>query len=146
MAILELEKKVSLVSICHHAFPSLHYLGLPVQFLSKFSPLYERRAEIIAGKVEPTDAEVEEGKAADSDVDDDDEDDEEGGSKITEMPEGDKQEGGEDVQGIPAFWLTALRNHTAVSETIEEHDEPVSLSFHYRKRRIRAQVIRLSKL
>ena len=89
------------------------------QFASKFAPLYQRRAEIIEGAKEPTDAEVEAGKASDSDVESEDEDEEEG-AKISEIPEGDDNK---DVAGIPAFWLTALRNHVPISETIEDRDE-----------------------
>jgi nucleosome assembly protein 1-like 1 len=99
-----------------------------LQFLSKFSPLYERRAEIIAGKAEPTDTEVAEGKAADSDAESD-EDDDEGGAKITEVDgEGKDKVDESGEKGIPEFWLTALRTHPAVNETIEDHDEEVSLA------------------
>lgn len=87
--------------------------------------MYERREAIIAGKTEPTEQEVEAGKAADSD---DEDDDEEEGARITEIDE--KKEGGEEkVEGIPEFWLTALRNHTPISDTITEGDEQVSLRF-----------------
>jgi len=98
-------------------------LDLEKKFLSKFSPLYERRAEIIAGKAEPTDTEVAEGKAADSDAESD-EDDDEGGAKITEVDgEGKDKVDESGEKGIPEFWLTALRTHPAVNETIEDHDE-----------------------
>jgi nucleosome assembly protein 1-like 1 len=91
--------------------------------------LYERRAEIVAGNAEPTETEVEEGKAADSDNEDEDDDEEEGGAKITEIGDSEKsKDAGE--KGIPEFWLTALRNHAAVSDTIEEHDEKVSFLLH----------------
>ncbi|WVR07412.1 hypothetical protein IAU60_004453 [Kwoniella sp. DSM 27419] len=93
MAILELEKK----------------------FLSKFQPLYERRQDIITGKAEPTEEEVEAGKASDSD----DEDDEEEEAKVEEINEGDDA----DVKGVPEFWLTALKNHVPISETITDSDE-----------------------
>jgi nucleosome assembly protein 1-like 1 len=90
------------------------------QFLSKYAPLYERREAIIAGKAEPTDAEVEAGQAADSD----DEDDEEEGARISEVT--DEKDEDSKVAGIPEFWLTALRNHVAISETITDRDEEVS--------------------
>ncbi|KAK8854886.1 hypothetical protein IAR55_003625 [Kwoniella newhampshirensis] len=95
MAILELEKK----------------------FLSKFQPLYERRQAIIAGEAEPTESEVEAGKASDSD---DEEEDEEEGAKVEEIND-DKDAAG--IKGIPEFWLTALKNHVPISETITERDE-----------------------
>ena len=78
----------------------------------------------MAGKAEPTDAEVEAGQKADSD-DEDDEDEEEEGAKITEVTEV-KDESKEKVTGIPEFWLTALRNHVPISETITDRDEEVS--------------------
>lgn len=90
------------------------------QFLERYAPLYERREAIIAGKAEPTDAEVEAGQAADSD----DEDEEEEGARITEVDEEKKDE---KVEGIPEFWLTALRNHAPISETITDRDEEVRL-------------------
>jgi nucleosome assembly protein 1-like 1 len=79
--------------------------------------LYERRQAIITGKAEPTDADVETGKAADSD-DEDDEDEEE--EKSTEE--------GADVKGIPEFWLTALKNANPIAEQITDNDEEVSSS------------------
>ncbi|KAK1927014.1 putative nucleosome assembly protein I [Papiliotrema laurentii] len=91
-------------------------LMLEKKFLERYAPLYERREAIIAGKAEPTDAEVEAGQAADSD----DEDEEEEGARITEVDEEKKDE---KVEGIPEFWLTALRNHAPISETITDRDE-----------------------
>jgi nucleosome assembly protein 1-like 1 len=92
-----------------------------VQFLEKYTPLYDRRLAIISGEVEPTEEEIEAGQNADSD--DEDEDDEEGGAKIEEV-EDDKD--AEKAVGVPEFWLTALRNHAAVSDTITDRDEEVS--------------------
>lgn len=83
------------------------------QFASKFQPLYERRAAIIAGEAEPTDNEVEAGKASDSD-----EEDEEEEAKISEVPDV-----ATDAKGIPGFWLTAFRNHRDISETVTDADE-----------------------
>lgn len=77
--------------------------------------MYERRQDIITGKAEPTDGDVEAGKAADSD----DEDDEEEEEKSTEE--------GADVKGIPEFWLTALKNAMPIAEQITDNDEEVSL-------------------
>ena len=130
MAILELEKKVSCLAwlcrtacfvyglyrnfVCADHFP---------QFLSKYSPLYDRRLAIIQGKEEPTEVEIEAGQNADSD---DEEDDEEAhGARITEVKD-DKPEGeDEKVNGVPEFWLTALRNHAPISDTITDRDEEV---------------------
>lgn len=40
-------------------------LSLEKKYLELYTPLYQKRAEFISGKVEPTDAEVEEGKSDD---------------------------------------------------------------------------------
>jgi nucleosome assembly protein 1-like 1 len=77
--------------------------------------LYERRKEIISGKAEPTEQDVEAGKAADSD----DEDDEEEESTTEE---------GADIKGIPEFWLTALKNAMPISDQITDKDEAVRCS------------------
>ncbi|WVQ68212.1 uncharacterized protein L199_006419 [Kwoniella botswanensis] len=95
MAILELEKK----------------------FLGKFAPLYERREAIVSGKAEPTENEVEAGKASDSD---DEDDEEEEGAKVEEVKD---EKDSSDIKGIPEFWLTALKNHVPISETITDSDE-----------------------
>lgn len=95
----------------------LAILEVEKKFLAKYNPLYERRQEIIAGKVEPTDEEVTEGQNADSD---DEDDDEEEGAHVTEITEDGKDA---KVAGIPEFWLTALKNHIPVAETITDTDE-----------------------
>ena len=109
-----------LLRICPHG--TYAYASRVLQFLSKYSPLYDRRLAIIQGKEEPTEVEIEAGQNADSD----DEDEEEGQSaRITEVK--DDKPGGEDekVDGVPEFWLTALRNHTPISDTITDRDEEV---------------------
>jgi len=40
-------------------------LSLEKKYLTLYTPLYQKRADFISGKVEPTDAEVEEGKSDD---------------------------------------------------------------------------------
>ena len=123
MAILELEKKVSPYKLRL----DVNELTLS-QFLGRYSPLYDRRLAIISGKVEPTDEEVEAGKKSDEDDEDDDEEEEEG-AKVTEIK--DEKEAAEEAKtmvGVPEFWLTALRNHVAISETITDADEEVSIS------------------
>ena len=44
-------------------------LQLEKKFFAKFTPLYEKRATIVNGKSEPTEEEVEAGKADDEDED-----------------------------------------------------------------------------
>ncbi|ORY35425.1 hypothetical protein BCR39DRAFT_567610 [Naematelia encephala] len=99
----------------------LAILDLEKKFLTKYEPLYQRRQEIIAGKAEPTEEEIETGKNADSDDEDEDEDEQEG-AHITSV---DDEKKDESIKGIPEFWLTALKNHAPIAETISDRDEEV---------------------
>jgi hypothetical protein len=105
----------------HLPLPS-HFFSRRVllQFASKYAPLYTRRAEIIAGKIEPTAEEIAAGEAADSD----DEDDEDESAKVSELKEDGTEE--EAPKGIEDFWLTALQNHAGIADLITEADEGVS--------------------
>ncbi|KAK4501218.1 hypothetical protein PRZ48_007025 [Zasmidium cellare] len=87
-------------------------LALEKQFFEKFTPLYEKRAKIVNGASEPTDAEVEAGEA-------DEEEDEEAEQ---EKAEADKNATDADAKGIPEFWLSAMKN-SSLAETINERDE-----------------------
>lgn len=93
-------------------------LELEKKYFSKFTPLYERRAKIINGEVEPTEEEV---KAADEEEDEDEEEkDKEGEAAAkpdttTTVPE--------DVAGIPEFWLSAMKNQVTFAEMITDRDE-----------------------
>ena len=85
-------------------------LELEKKYFAKFTPLYQKRAQIVNGAAEPTSEEIKSGE----------EDDE-----PSEEP-AEKEETASDVKGIPEFWLTALRNHMDISLLITERDEPVS--------------------
>ncbi|MCO5556954.1 hypothetical protein L7F22_010509 [Adiantum nelumboides] len=76
------------------------------------------RAAIVAGSVEPTSEEVKAGEASD-DVDEDDEED----VAATKESLADATAPADGAKGIPEFWLTALKNHVALSELITEEDE-----------------------
>ncbi|KAJ3191593.1 hypothetical protein HK101_007573 [Irineochytrium annulatum] len=82
-------------------------LELEKKYLGLYKPLYSKRSEIVAGKVEPTDAECNREK------DDEDEDDDEAPANPSATP----------VSGIPNFWLTALKNNRVLSSTIFARDE-----------------------
>ncbi|KAJ5645541.1 Nucleosome assembly protein 1 [Penicillium longicatenatum] len=86
-------------------------LELEKKYFAKFTPLYERRATIINGGVEPTEAEVEAGK-------EDEEEDEENNDA-----EEKKEAEGEAMAGIPEFWLSAMKNQISLAEMITERDE-----------------------
>ncbi|KAK9481065.1 hypothetical protein V1514DRAFT_324132 [Lipomyces japonicus] len=97
-------------------------LELEKKYAGKYKPLYERRAKIVAGDIEPTEDEVEAGK--EEELDEEDFEDEEAG----EQEEKDKDEDTEspipaDAKGIPEFWLTALKNLAPLNESITENDE-----------------------
>jgi nucleosome assembly protein 1-like 1 len=87
-------------------------LELEKKYFGKFTPLYERRATIVNGAVEPTDDEVEAGK------EDEEEDEEE-----TKEAEEETKEEGEPTNGIPEFWLSAMKNQISLAEMITERDE-----------------------
>ena len=91
-------------------------LALEKKYLTLYQPLYDQRAQIITGSYEPTDEEVAVGEKVDEDSDEEDEEKEE---------ETDKEETEQDnnVSGIPEFWLTLLKNHPQIVETITEEDE-----------------------
>ncbi|KAF9141181.1 hypothetical protein BG015_001370, partial [Linnemannia schmuckeri] len=84
-------------------------LALEKKYLALYTPLYEKRAEFISGKTEPTEAEVEDGVSEDEEEEDEDDDDE--GKDV------------EKVEGIPEFWLTALKSHPHFADIITEKDE-----------------------
>lgn len=85
--------------------------------------MYERRQAIITGKAEPTDQDVETGKASDSDEEEEEDDDEEEeGAKLTEVKDN-KEDA--NITGIPEFWLTALKNAMPIAEQITDEDEEV---------------------
>ena len=102
-------------------------LALEKKFAQRYAPLYDRRKEIILGKVEPTAAEVESGETVDreddEDEDEDEDDDEEDDEKETPRSLANISIKTDAPKGIPEFWLTALKNHVALSEVITERDE-----------------------
>jgi len=67
-----------------------------------YGPLYLKRASIVKGEYEPTDAETQV----------------EGEKPVESNNDKDK-----DVKGIPTFWLTALQNNASVGETITQADQ-----------------------
>lgn len=74
-----------------------------------YTPLYERRRDVVQGSVEPTAEEI--GATA----------------KITEIVDEDTKVAPADdtgVKGIPNFWLGALKNNEVTEDLIKERDEP----------------------
>ncbi|KAK4164862.1 nucleosome assembly protein 1 [Cladorrhinum sp. PSN259] len=87
-------------------------LQLEKQFFAKFTPLYEQRAAIVNGKTEPTEEQVKLGEE-----DEDEEEEEEEASKEKGPPSAEK------VNGIPEFWLSAMKNQISLAEMITDRDE-----------------------
>ncbi|OCL03847.1 NAP-domain-containing protein [Glonium stellatum] len=85
-------------------------LQLEKKYFAKFTPLYEKRAKIVNGGTEPTEEEVKVGEQQD-------EDDEDG------APEEKNDDAGENVKGIPEFWLSAMKNQVSLAEMITDRDE-----------------------
>ena len=85
--------------------------------------MYERRRELIEGKVEPTLEEVASGEQVeDEDAEEDSDDDEDPEDRVREAAPT-AEEVAQAPKGIPEFWLTALKNHLGLSELITERDE-----------------------
>jgi nucleosome assembly protein 1-like 1 len=95
-------------------------LELEKKYAERYRPLYERRATIVEGSVEPTAEEVKAGEASDP-PEEDDEDEEEAEEPKKSLA--DAKAPADAAKGIPEFWLTALKNHVALSELITERDE-----------------------
>ncbi|KAI3404453.2 NAP1 [Candida oxycetoniae] len=98
-------------------------LELEKKFFKKYEPLYEQRKKIIVGEIEPTESQIEEGKALDED--EDEEGDEEEEEEEEEEEKKDESTTKSNEKGIPGFWLTALENLTTVSETITDRDSEI---------------------
>ena len=89
-------------------------LQLEKKYFAKFTPLYEQRAKIVNGAVEPTEEQVKVGEQVDEDEEEDDE----------EQPEKElNKDEGKDVKGIPEFWLSAMKNQISLAEMITDRDE-----------------------
>lgn len=99
--------------------PSLPHLFSTIQ------AQLDRRREIVAGDVEPTDEDADWSEEADA------------GGAAAQLAQMLKQkvtieevdEAGEakpeDVKGVPDFWLTAMKNVELLGEMVQSHDEPV---------------------
>ena len=86
-------------------------LQLEKKYFAKFTPLYQKRAAIVNGESEPTEAEIQAGE------EDDDSDDEEDKAAVK------TEESADAVKGIPEFWLSAMKNQISLAEMITDRDE-----------------------
>ena len=83
-------------------------LALEKKYLSQYQPLYDRRAQIVAGSIEPTEAEIQAGVESEDETNED--------VEQTEQK-------GDNSSGIPEFWLTAMKNVGSLAEMITSRDE-----------------------
>lgn len=90
-------------------------LQLEKKYFAKFTPLYEKRSAIVNGKVEPTEEEVKRG--------DEDEEESQEAAEAAGEPSQPTDETSEAVQGIPEFWLSAMKNQVTLAEMITDRDE-----------------------
>lgn len=86
-------------------------LELEKKYFAMFTPLYQKRAQIVNGAAEPTEEEIKAGE----------EDEEEEDQEAAEPAE--KEEEASDVKGIPEFWLSAMKNQDSLAEMITDRDE-----------------------
>ncbi|PSS02435.1 nucleosome assembly protein [Coniella lustricola] len=92
-------------------------LQLEKKYFAKFTPLYQKRAEIINGNAEPTEQEIAEGEEDDEQEEDDEEE------TKPESAEKEEAASNENVKGIPEFWLSAMKNQISLAEMITDRDE-----------------------
>lgn len=89
------------------------FLQLEKKYLEKYTPLYQRRAIIVSGASEPTDAEVVAGRV-----------NQEGDEAKQDEDEQKKEEPAEtSMVGIPEFWLSAMKNQISLADMITDRDE-----------------------
>ncbi|KAL9036683.1 MAG: hypothetical protein Q9214_006028 [Letrouitia sp. 1 TL-2023] len=86
-------------------------LQLEKKYFAKFSPLYEKRAQIVNGLVEPSEEEVKAGEPEETDEE----------PSKTESVDDDKDS--TSMTGIPEFWLSAMKNQVSLAELITDRDE-----------------------
>ncbi|KAJ8652169.1 hypothetical protein O0I10_012227 [Lichtheimia ornata] len=98
-------------------------LALEKKYLALYTPLYTKRAQVIAGAYEPTEEEVEAGKKVDEEQDEDNEQQKQKQPAASSSDNKEDKDDDEHVDGIPEFWLTALKNHPQISESITDQDE-----------------------
>ncbi|OBZ82591.1 hypothetical protein A0J61_09357 [Choanephora cucurbitarum] len=93
-------------------------LALEKKYLELYRPLYTKRAEVVSGQYEPTEEEV----AIGAKVDEEDDEEEGEAEKQEKEKKMDEDEEETPVTGIPEFWLTALKTHPQIGDTISEED------------------------
>jgi nucleosome assembly protein 1-like 1 len=96
-------------------------LLLEKKYFAKFTPLYQKRAAIVNGKAEPSDDEIKEGEIPETEQAEAAEGDE--AKPAEKEAEKEAETPAEPVDGIPEFWLSAMKNQGALAEMITDRDE-----------------------
>lgn len=86
-------------------------LQLEKKYFAKFSPLYEKRAQIVNGLVEPSEEEVKAGEPEETD------------EELSKTESADDDKASTNMTGIPEFWLSAMKNQVSLAELITDRDE-----------------------
>ncbi|XP_059608460.1 nucleosome assembly protein 1-like 1-A [Phlebotomus argentipes] len=91
---------------------------LEKKYQALYTPILDKRRDIVMGTYEPSGKEVEFAS--------DHEDDDDLAEKMKELSSDMKETKNDypaDVKGIPDFWLKIFRNVTLISDMVQEHDE-----------------------
>ncbi|KZV90706.1 NAP-domain-containing protein [Exidia glandulosa HHB12029] len=89
-------------------------LALEKKYEEKYKPVFERRKAIVNGTAEASEEEIKKGEEVSK------KDAEEKEEEYEPLEKGEKPA----KEGIPDFWLTALRNHVGISDLITDRDAP----------------------
>lgn len=92
---------------------------LECKYASRYEPIFNKRAEIVTGSLEPTDSDC------DWESDEEDELSQSLKDKAAITNEVDSDEKKEPVSGIPSFWVTVFKNVELLRDMVQEHDEPI---------------------
>lgn len=109
----------------------MEYLNIETKFFQEvydlekkyqklYDPLLEKRAKLVNGEQEPTDAEAE----FKVEVDEDEDMAEKMKAFMLENPI-EVQKYGEDSKGMPDFWFHVFKNSEIIWEMVQQHDEPL---------------------
>ena len=99
-------------------------LQLEKRYFAMFTPLYEKRAKIVNGEVEPTEEDVKAGEPEKDEEGKEGKEDKDAKPTQTEVPPTtETSEATEDMKGIPEFWLSAMKNRLSLAEMINDRDE-----------------------
>ena len=89
-------------------------LQLEKKYFSKFTPLYQKRAQSINGATEPTEEEIKAGKQAEEHEDE---------SAPGQEEAKESENTSANIKGIPEFWLSAMKNQVSLAELITDDDQ-----------------------